>query len=107
MNGMPYSREQLEYLQNFDRMSALRDMRHMPGWPILCDLAEQRIQHMMASYLKEDATAEEIVERHRELKAVMKFFAMLREMVDEAVNFCDPREVELALYSLSQNSDLY
>lgn len=103
---MTYTREQMEYLREFDRMAALRDMRHMPGWDIFCQLAEQHIQRKMANYIQQDATSEQIVTRHAETKAVMKFFAMMRDLVDNAVNFCDPREVELALYSLSQDPDL-
>ena len=103
---MSYTREQLEYLQNFDRMSALRDLRHMPGWEVFCAMCEQRIQRMMAGYLKEDASREEIWERHLKLKAVMEFQAAMREVVDDAVNFCDPAEVAVALYSLSQEPDL-
>lgn len=103
---MTYTREQLEFLQHFDRMSALRDLRHMVGWEVFTHLCEQKIQILMASYIKEDASREEVWERHVKLKAVMEFWAAMREAVDHAVDFCNPEEVALAVASLSQNPDL-
>jgi hypothetical protein len=101
-----YSKEQLEYLQNFDRMTHLRDMRHSEGWGIFTALAEQKIQQMMAGYIKEDCSREQVFDRHLKLRAVMEFWANLREVVENSVNFCDPAEVAVALYSLSQDPDL-
>jgi hypothetical protein len=102
----PYSREQLEYLQQFDRMTHLRDMRHSQGWEIFAHMAEQKIQQLMAGYIKEDSTREQAFDNHLKLRAVMDFWANLREVVENASNFCDPAEVAVALYSLSQEPDL-
>jgi hypothetical protein len=103
---MTYTKEQLEYLQNFDRMTHLRDMRHSQGWDIFTHLAEQRIQQLMAGYIKEDCNREQAFDNHLKLRAVMDFWSSLKDSVENAMNFCDPAEVAVALYSLSQDPDL-
>jgi hypothetical protein len=99
---MVYTREQLEYLKNVEKMAALRDLNNTYGWEIYSYLAHQRIDQMAKDFLQDGLTRDEIVEKHTRLKAVGEFQAMMDDLVREAVRFVDPMEIELALYSLNQ-----
>lgn len=103
---MPFTREQLEYLKEVERMAALRDLNHSYGWEIYKYLAHQRIDQMAKDFLQDGLTRDQIVDKHIQLKAVGEFQAKLDELVQEAINFVDPLSIELALYSLHQPPDV-
>lgn len=103
---MPFTREQLEYLKDVERMAALRDLNHSYGWEIYSYLAHQKIDQMAKDFLQDGLTRDQIWEKHVQLKAVGEFQAKMDDLVREAVNFVDPLSIELALYSLNMPPDV-
>lgn len=103
---MPFTREQLEYLKDVERMAALRDLQHSYGWEVYSHLAHERIDQMQRLFTREGLNKDEAWEAHVRLRAINQFQEQMDDLVREAVNFVDPMSIELALYSLNQPPEL-
>lgn len=103
---MPFTREQLEYLKDVERMAALRDLHHAYGWEVYSFLAHQRIEQMAKEFLRENLSREEAWEAHIRLRSVGQFQAMMDDLVRTAIDFVDPQSIEIALYSLVTPPDV-
>lgn len=97
------NKEVREWLLDHERNCHLRDMRHMAGWQLFSDIALSMLKHMEQDFWRaEELPADAVAQKRAGVKEAMLLWNRLSEIVENAVYFCDPAEVEVQLYSLSQ-----
>lgn len=95
MDLTPREREMLEDAEN---AAILRDLYHSSGWEVYCRFARQRIDNLLTEYMKDNLSAQEILDRHTRLKAVREFQVGMEGLVKGAVDFIAPANLRDMIY---------
>jgi hypothetical protein len=93
------SPHEIEVLKQFENAAQLRDLEHIPGWRLYCELAAAKIQSVRDEYentaMDKDATWAAKIS----LQALKEFQQGMEELVRQAKDLLDPEAMKMLVES--------
>jgi hypothetical protein len=101
---MPLSSHELEILQQFENAAHLRDLEHVPGWRLYCDLAAAKIQAIRDIYEDSKMDKDATWAAKLSLKAIRDFQRGMEDLVRMSKDLLDPEAMKMLVESATQEN---
>lgn len=102
---MALSSHELEVLKQFETAASLRDLEHIPGWKVYCDLAAAKIQAVRDTYENTAMDMQATWAAKITLQALKDFQSGMEELVTQAKDLLDPEAMKRLVESAQENTN--
>jgi len=101
---MKLSSHELEVLKQFETAAQLRDLEHVPGWAVYCELAAAKIQSVRDKYENINMDMQATWAAKLNLQALKDFQNGMEELVSTAKDLLDPEAMKRLVESATQEN---
>jgi hypothetical protein len=102
---MALSNHELEVLKQFESAAQLRDLEHVPGWKLYCELAAAKIQAVRDTYENTAMDMQATWAAKLSLQALKEFQQGMEELVAQAKDLLDPEAMKRLVESAQENME--
>lgn len=99
---MALSSHELEILKQFETAANLRDLEHIPGYKVYCELAAAKIQSVRDTYENTSMDKDATWAAKLNLQALKDFQQGMEELVNQAKDLLDPEAMKRLVESATQ-----